>query len=560
MNWKRLFLVVCLLGALFVGAAPKAAAQAYRFTVDRNISHVYANSDGSATIEYALTFSCAPGAHPIDIIDVGLPNNSYDLDSAQAWFSPGAGGEKRHALTKIYKSSEVAIGVEVHLGQYTIKPGSQGTLMFRITVREMVYADSKDQDYASLEFAPTFYGKKYTRGETYLEINLHFPPGLSKEEPRYHKEQYHKATVQDGRFVFTYIYPNATGYETHRHGISFPRKYVDKVYKAPLMIGGRPFDEWVNIVVEKISGFTCFGGMVLFFILSSAISAAQSKKRKMKYLPPALSVEGVGIKRGLTAVEAAILLETPLDKVMTMILFGILKKKGVVVLSENPLKLEKVEPAPKVKWRDYETTFLESIKSNGKLDEKKLQKMVVALIKNLNKKLKGFSRKETVDYYKTIVDRAWKQVQADTTPEVKSRHFDQGLEWMMLDKNFDERTEKTFQSGPVYMPPWWAYYRPWRSRVNTSRIGGGTGSPGRSGGKAVTLPTLPGSAFAGAIVSGIETTAGGIVSKVENFTGGITRRTNPPPVSSSGGGSSSGGCACACACAGCACACAGGGR
>jgi len=46
----------------------------------------------------------------------------------------------------------------------------------------------------------------------------------------------------------------------------------------------------------------------------------------MQYLPPKISIEGKGIKRGLTAVEAGILLEEPLDKILTMILFGLIKK------------------------------------------------------------------------------------------------------------------------------------------------------------------------------------------------------------------------------------------
>jgi hypothetical protein len=37
---------------------------------------------------------------------------------------------------------------------------------------------------------------------------------------------------------------------------------------------------------------------------------------------------GHGIKRGLTAVEAGILMEQPMDKIMTMILFGTIKKNA----------------------------------------------------------------------------------------------------------------------------------------------------------------------------------------------------------------------------------------
>jgi hypothetical protein len=552
---------------------PGAWAQEYRFTVDRSLSRVIVNRDGSADIEYWLTFTCAQGAHPIDIVDVGLPNKTYNLNSAQAWYSPGTGGGQEVALTDIRKSQYVDIGIEVHLKEYTIQPGQQGTLHVKVNVKEMVYPDSEDENYASVEFAPTYFGSQYVRGKTHLEIHFYFPAGVTNEETRYHDKEFDEVDRVDDRIVFIYTYPNAKGSETHKHGISFPRTYVDTVHKAPIVIGGgkdtRGTDS--NVVTDLLNSIPqcgCVGMFGLLFAGPVIFSIVQSKKRKMAYLPPALSVEGVGIKRGLTAVEAAIVIEMPLNKILTMILFSVLKKKGMVVVSDEPLRLEAATPKPKARWRAYENRFLEAIREDGTLDEKILQKGIIDLVRSVNKKLKGFSRKETVAYYKSIVDRAWDQVSKATTPELKSKYFDQGLEWLMMDKQFQDRAERTFETGPVYMPPWWAYYRPWVPRVRTPRSGGrgqsapsGRGSGG--GSRQVTLPTLPGAAFASTVVGSMERTAGGIVDRLESFTNGVTQRTNPLPKSSSSRSSHrSGGCACACACAcaGCACACAGGGR
>jgi hypothetical protein len=279
-----------------------------------------------------------------------------------------------------------------------------------------------------------------------------------------------------------------------------------------------------------------------------------------------MKVEGVGIKRGLTAVEAAILLETPLNKILTMILFGLLKKGAVTVLDDKPLKIEINEPRP-AKLRSYEKKFLDAVKKDGTLSESRLRKMMVALVKEVGNKIKGFSRKETVTYYQDIVRRAWQQVAAADTPEVQSQRFDEGLEWTMLDDDFDDRVNRTF-TGPVYMPPWWVYYRPWVPRVQSAQTGTRSStkaSPRSLAGRGVQLPTLPGAAFATTIVTGFQSTASNIVRNVTGFTGDVTQVTNPPPKPSgrSYGSSRSGGgcaCACACACAGCACACAGGGR
>jgi hypothetical protein len=280
-----------------------------------------------------------------------------------------------------------------------------------------------------------------------------------------------------------------------------------------------------------------------------------------------MKIEGVGIKRGLTAVEAAIVLETPLNRVLTMILFGLLKKGAVTVLDDDPLKIEINEPVPE-DLHPYETRFLEARKDDGTLSESKLGAMMVKVVKAVNSKMKGFSRKETAAYYRDIVQRAWRQVETADTPEVRGERFDKQLEWTMLDDEFEERMGRTF-TRPILVPTWWGYYRPWARVRPTSRSTSTsrTGAPARAPSGRVQLPTLPGASFAAAMVHGVQNTAGRIVGSATGFTSRVAQTTNPPPrprPSSGGRSSSSRGsscaCACACACAGCACACAGGGR
>ena len=86
---KKLF---CLCWALvlagFVSALPLHARpttfQNYRFLVDKNLSYVTINADGSADVEYWLTFTNLSLGQPVDIVDVGLPHEHYRLDTAQA--------------------------------------------------------------------------------------------------------------------------------------------------------------------------------------------------------------------------------------------------------------------------------------------------------------------------------------------------------------------------------------------------------------------------------------------------------------------------------------------
>jgi hypothetical protein len=512
---------------------------------------VYIEQDGTVYIVYDMTFAPNPGSHPIDVVDIGLPNDTYRLSDIRASIDGVP-------LTDISNSPYVKPGVAVELDGSTIMPGQTGTLHVEAAVQDLVYPDSDDDEYASFEFSPTWFDSEFVDGPTRLEVNFHLPPGVTAEEPRYHSKEFTSAGFENDRVVYTWIDEDARSDRKNVFGASFPRQYLAEgvVQKPPAF----------NL---NLSGL-CSSPACWFILLPAAwlligfLSGQAKKRRRMEYMPPAVSVEGTGIKRGLTAVEAAVLLEAPLNKVMTMILFGLVKKGVVTVESEKPLKVRPVDPQPEgVKLWYYEKRFLEAVKKNGTLSENRLREMVIDLIGDVNKKVTGFSRSETKAYYKDIAARAWQQVEAADTPEVLGERWGEGLEWTMLDEDWDDRTRRVFHDRPVVMPYWMWGYRPWVASAGRHAPAAPAPSPS-GGGTPVTLPTLPGADFANTVVSGVEGAANTVVSSVESFTNGVTQKTNPPPVrSSSSSGRSSGGgysCACACACAGCACACAGGGR
>ncbi|MFH1029134.1 MAG: hypothetical protein V1791_14115, partial [Pseudomonadota bacterium] len=196
----------------------------------------------------------------------------------------------------------------------------------------------------------------------------------------------------------------------------------------------------------------------------------------------------------------------------------------------------------------------------NKIPKNGLQEMTVNLVKSVGDKMKGFSRKESITYYKSIMERAWQQIEAAGTPEVKSQMYDEALEWTMLDKDYDERTRRVF-TGPIFIPMWWGRYDPaFRPAASAPKMAAAT--PSTPGGRGMSIP---GSAFAASVVGGVQNFSSKIIGDVSAFTSGVTNRTNPIPKTSSssswkGGGGGGRSCACACACAGCACACAGGGR
>ncbi|HSJ52381.1 MAG TPA: hypothetical protein VLC52_01435, partial [Anaerolineae bacterium] len=500
-------LALALVAALLVAAVvvPAAVAQDYRFRVPENEVHLFINPDGTVVITYDITFAPDPGSDPIDVVDIGMPNDNYSNVSASV---DGV------SLDTPFPSPYVDPGVAVELDGQSIQPGDTGTVHVEATVGNLLYQDTDDPEYASIEFSPTWFDSDFVYGATRLEVNFHFPPGVSSEEPRYHEVEFTEARVEDGQVVYTWIREDASASEQYVYGASFPKRVLPEgvVQAAPAFGINIDFAACCN---SPLIWLLLFGGG---WALLAALGARSQKRRKMHYLPPSLAVEGTGIKRGLTAIEAAVLLEAPLNRVVTMILFGLVKKGVVAVESEKPLKLRVLrEESPDLKLWYYERRFVKAIEADGKLDEPELRDMIIDLIGDVNKKLTGFDRSDTKAYYKDIAARAWQQVEAADTPEVLGQRWSEGLEWTMLQDDWDDRTRTVFRDRPVVLPCWWWFYRPWAASAGPARPAGPVSSP-LGGGTPVTLPTLPGGDFANTVVTGIENAANTVVSSVESFT------------------------------------------
>lgn len=537
--------------ALVLGMTGAASAQTdYSFQLTNEVVHVYLNNDGTISLDYKLTFMNDPGAKVIDFVDLGLPNNSFDFNSITA----DVGG-KRVDVTTDYQGS--GSGVAIDLGQNFIhEKGMVHVTVGRIS--KMFYPDDNDQNYASCEFVPTYFGSQYVHGNTNLMVVIHLPPGVATNEPKYHPARggwpgaVEPATGFDaeGRITYTWDSPAADGSSQYTFGASFPKQYIP----ASAIVTTSIFDI-LSGFIDTVIGFLPFCCFGLFFFGIPVLGIFGERKRKLQYIKPTISIEGHGIKRGLTAVEAAIFMGQPLDKIMTMILFSTLKKGGLQVVSKDPLKVELLEPQPEG-FQPYESDFVQSMIKPDRDRRKGLQTMTVNLVKSVTEKMKGFNRKETLDYYKAINEKAWQQVNAAGTPEVKSQMFEEVIEWTMLDKDFDDRARRTF-TGPVFMPMWWGRYDPVYRQPSMphATLPGMSSIPSSLGGRV----SLPGADFAASMVGGVQNFSGRILGNLNDFTSGVTKVTNPAPPSSRSGGGHSGG-SCACACAGCACACAGGGR
>ncbi|MFN2222202.1 MAG: hypothetical protein ACK2UH_06600, partial [Candidatus Promineifilaceae bacterium] len=338
---------------LLLVMVPAAWAQSYLFRVPELRMQVFVQPDASAQIVYDITFENM--GRPIDIIDIGLPHGGYDLNRMQASIN----GVQ---LPDIRDSEFVENGVEIHLYDQTIPPGESATLHFEAIMPDMVYQDTTEDGNASLQITPTWFDEQFLTGTGTIWVLVHMLPEVQPDEVLYQDVPFSDKVIFEEHTVAVWQWENVQPSGPFLVGVSFPQRGMSRVIQQSLLdlttkwlednpgvrfaLGG------ASVLLLAIAFFRFSGGtgFSLFFILTGglvAILIAQplsvllalpgtlalfglNERRlagaKKRYLPAIAQVEGGGIKRGLTAPEAAIILELPLNKVLMLIIFGLLEK------------------------------------------------------------------------------------------------------------------------------------------------------------------------------------------------------------------------------------------
>lgn len=603
-------LIALLIACTFL-VAP-ASAQDYRFSVPAMDMQVEIQPDASAKIVYDITFQNSPGGHPIDVVDIGTPHADYDLGNVRA----SIGGNR---LGDIRVSEFVDPGFEVHLGPHAIPPGGTGTVRVEFSMPDMVWQDTTREDYASFRITPTWFGEQFVEGTTKLRIAVHLPKGIEPEEVLHQGKPFDQKVKTDEGVSAVWQWPATRLTGPHMVAVSFPKRVMKRVMEMSALglflkwFSESPGARWiVAILFFILFGFTYFRftggtGVSVFVVLSvvfiwlfvrspgwqllslPAMAALLAwnewslRRRKTSYMPPIAQVEGGGIKRGLTAPEAAVLLEMPLGRILGLVIFGMLNKGLLRQVQADPLVVE-VDKAFRAESRSgskrtsfyreagqrkgivihgYELAFLSQIEQNpGKpVHQINFSAPMRQLIERAAARMKGFDLSDTQDYYRRIVRRAVEQAKAVGDIQQREERIDRDFDWILMGDDYPT----VFTHRP-YRPVW--------------TRGGGTGtwtppSPG-----APSQPSVPGQTSGGDVAASFagwaENTMGSMAAsimpgslQVSGPSGGFIDLSGADRLtgeffqalaesSSRGGGGGGGGCACAgCACA---CACAGGGR
>lgn len=503
------------------------------YHVEKQWVKIWINKDGTIDLLYNLTLACDSGG-VITWITIGQPNKEFTIGSCTDLY-----GQRLQAR----KIVDGWWGVNCTLKD-PLKPGQKGTVILLTRVDKMIWEDETNPGNVCMMFTASWWDVSVED----LRIAVVLPQSVKKEEIRCSPD-WNNCSLEEEKWVVYWEQSSLSPNKRFPVGVSFPKKYVDKWSSRSI---------W-DQVVGALGSITL--PLAALSVIAIAAVVIMKSRGRLAYTQPRFSMEALGVQKGLTAVEAATLLDVEPRKVLTMILFGLMKKGAVKVLETDPRLRLRVVSTTDLHY--YENWFIDAIVTSsliGTLSDEKLSLLILKLRREVDEKVKYYCRVDTIEHYRKIVEKAWRQVNAAKTPEVKADAFNENLEWLMVAEGFRRRTKRMFSreeevpsQSSWWLPYWVVHHSPPSFRAGAE-------------GRPVTPPTLQGSQFANAIVTTVESTVNGIVSNIEAFSKSLapvapsTRAETPsPPVVRSGCVCACASCACACACASCACACASGG-
>ncbi|HHD15720.1 MAG TPA: hypothetical protein ENK47_03330, partial [Euryarchaeota archaeon] len=442
----RRFLMMGLIFLMTAGAlvyVPETAdAIDYEFSVDSEEVRIKVLTDGRAVIRYILHFTNYGTG--FDVVDIGMPNHKFDLDSAHATVTVKRSHSRiLHQDTdpKIKRSWYVYPGVEVH-----VNAGDEPIIIldFSITCDWMVWESPNNKDLASVQFRPTWFGSSYQIGPTRkLAISINLPVPMSDANSVIPDERgWDTISSNDYGVLLNWTFYDKSPEDIESGytdvGCAFPKGYVDNYYRKNLWVSFQFFIHDVIGMVWMNKEVSCICGGLISVSIFVGLLLAFSMRRSKDYFRPSISPPGAPPRTGLTAPEAALVLELPLDRVVEMIVFGMLRKGAITTWKDDEkLRITK-------KWRDvltekYELDLYDAVDDDGRIDRWKLESTLEDMIKETERKMRGFSLRKTKDHYRNIVKMAWKEIENCSSLEEMDLAIERNGDWLPLDKEYRKK-------------------------------------------------------------------------------------------------------------------------
>ncbi|UCB60760.1 MAG: hypothetical protein JSW72_01475, partial [Candidatus Bathyarchaeota archaeon] len=323
---KPRLLAVCLLILALPFGIRAAGAQSLVYHLEHEWVRVWINKDRTIDLLYDVRIVCDSGE--LHWVEVGQPNQYFTIGEAF--------DENNNELAIIDTSTQDDYKVRVDL--IDLNGGESVRFNLTTNVGKMLTEDKTNPGNVGMKFPPSWYPVRIDN----LRVRIVTPAGVNQSNLKTLTGMpWHSSDYDDGPFAVFWEYFSIPPNQEYMFGISFPEQFVEYYEIQP---------NWLEIYGPWIAFFA------IFLLITTLVGVALHKKA---YLKPVLSIETLGIKRGLTAVEASYLLDKSPNIIVTEILYSLLQKRAVWITATKPsVTLRVMEPFKSRRPSELEGTTL----------------------------------------------------------------------------------------------------------------------------------------------------------------------------------------------------------
>ena len=338
-NRTVLILIAFLSLTLAVSVASSVNAQNLVYSVDHQWAQIFINQEGTIDLTYNITVTVSSGV--MHGFYVGQPKSDYTPGQAVDQFG--------NQLQVARADSGSDYRVDVTLNQ-PLTAGNSVWFTVTTNVAGMISNDTQNPGNFGMQFIPQWISDTPISD---VRVQIVLPPDVTVADVKTTQNFYNGTSTVNGQLAVYWEKPVIQANEQFMVGVSFPSKFMPN-YNPPQTGGG--FDFGIFGIILGVVG-VLFAVVILVLIFRSL--------SKSSYASPKVGMESLGVKRGLTAVEASYLLDMKPPQIVTEILYSLLQKRAVWAQETKPsLKLKVLPPfdnktGPKDNpLRYYEIDFL----------------------------------------------------------------------------------------------------------------------------------------------------------------------------------------------------------
>ncbi len=318
-----LVLIALLAFTLAVSVASSVNAQTLFYSVDHQWAQIFINQDGTIDLTYNITVTVTSGV--MHGFYVGQPKSDY---------TPGqATDQYGNSLQVARADSGSDYRVDVTLNQ-PLTAGNSVWFTVTTNVAGMISNDTQNPGNFGMQFIPQWISDVPISD---VRVQIVLPPGVATSDLKTTENFYNGTSTVNGQLAVYWEKPSIQPNEQFKVGVSFPSRFMPNYVPSSSSGGG-----------FNIGSFGAVIGVVAVLFVVFIFALIVVSIRKSSYASPKVGMETLGVKRGLTAVEASFLLDMKPPQIVTEILYSLLQKRAVWAQETKPsLKLKVLSPFEK---------------------------------------------------------------------------------------------------------------------------------------------------------------------------------------------------------------------